>query len=226
MPKHIITKLQKTKDKAKILKLVREKWCFTQGRRVWMTAGIWTEFLEARGHGTTFSLSAEIKESQLRILHLTKLPFRKLKRGKHTLRQREAKGIEGRKSCFARKEFLNRKSGKVLDQQEGRERRTEKSKNLISVFWSPWASEWEWLLWNCHAESRMKTERWRRGNSSAASKLVIPTFCYHGAIILDSLNLISWSLKRRSRGQRCSWRLWEALVNCCPQEPRTQSYHC
>ena len=216
MPKHVITKLQKTKDKAEILKLVREKWRFTQGRRVWMTLGIWTEFTEARRTWHNIFSSAEVKELSYEFCIWQNYPL-EMKRGGNTHSDKgKRKGLRAATLLCKEGIPLNRKSGKSLG-PAGREREELKKQISGSRYFGALSQQVRMaaLKLPCrepHEDAKMKQGEFQYSLSACYSYLLR----MGGAVILDSLTSSADPWKRRSRGQRCPWWLWRSSCELLP----------
>lgn len=153
-----------------------------------MTVGIWTEFMEARRTWNNIFSSAELKELTCKFCIWQNYPLEMKRGGKHTLRQSQSDWLPA--TLLWKKGIpLNRKSGK--NSWSSRERELKKQKSGSRYFGALSQQIRIWLLWNCHAESQMKTERWSRENSSTALPSVNGWGHYPG-----QPDLISWSLEK------------------------------
>ena len=77
MPRHIVIKLTKIKDKEKLLKAIREKWQITyKGTPIRLTADFSAETLQARREWNAILKVMKGKNLQPRLLYPARISFR------------------------------------------------------------------------------------------------------------------------------------------------------
>ena len=78
MPRHLIIKLLKPKDKDKILYDDKDRWCITYGEQrkmmIWMTVDFSWGIVKEEGNETVFFKALKEKNPQPRILYPVKIP--------------------------------------------------------------------------------------------------------------------------------------------------------
>lgn len=156
------------------------------------------------------------KRTQLRILHLTKLPFRNEEGGNTHSDKGKRKGLRAATLLCKEGIPLNRKSGKSLG-PAGREREELKKQKSGSRYFGALSQRVRMaaLKLPCrepHEDRKMEKGEFQCSLSACYSHLLR----MGGAIILDSLTSSADPWKRRSRGQRCSWRLWRSSCELLP----------